>query len=154
MGVSLRAVPQKNASASSGNSEQALRYIEMGLKLQKQNKFQEAFQTYLKGANLGNVHCSLCAAMLLVFEKAHSWDNRRLDVSFRHAQVLAEYVVTKSTDKKYRGVAFNFLGIIFSKGGFGVQKNFARARMYYKKSIEHGNESAVKNLKKLEKMTQ
>ena len=138
--VSEIILPQKKLTAQD--------FIDAGHEFEKVNNYPAAYEQYAKaaehGSEVGTVNCSL----LLASDKVTFW-NKGNNISYSHAVKLAEQIIGSSKDRKLIGCCYNIIGVIYNKGGYGINRNIYTARKYFNLAISFGDKIAEKNLKDL-----
>lgn len=126
---------EKYGSELGGNvlSEQKDKFYTDGLAAKKNKNYKSAFDSFSKGADLGNAKCQFQLGELYYYGNGVAKD---------YAKAVEQY--KKAADQKH-AAATSSLGYC-CKMGNGVTKDFKKAVSYYEKAVDLGSADAMNNL--------
>lgn len=110
--------------------------------------YRTAYEFYEKAARMGSEPAAVNCAILLASFKVYT-AQRRMNYAAAEKKLLP--IIDNMKNKVARGYAYNILGFIYLNGGYGVQKDIAKARAYLQKGAAEGNTQAKTNLEDLNK---
>ena len=126
---------EKYGSELGGNvlSEQKDKFYTDGLAAKKNKNYKSAFDSFSKGADLGNAKCQFQLGELYYYGNGVAKDYAKAVEQFK-----------KAADQKH-AAATSSLGYC-CKMGNGVTKDFKKAVSYYEKAVDLGSADAMNNL--------
>ena len=126
---------EKYGSELGGNvlSEQKNKFYTDGLAAKKNKNYKSAFDSFSKGANLGNAKCQYQLGELYYYGNGVTKD---------YAKAVEQY---KKAAEQNHAAATSSLGYC-CKMGNGVTKDFKKAVSYYEKAVDLGSADAMNNL--------
>ena len=126
---------EKYSSELGGNvlSEQKDKFYTDGLAAKKNKNYKSAFDSFSKGADLGNAKCQFQLGELYYYGNGVAKDYAKAVEQFK-----------KAADQKH-AAATSSLGYC-CKMGNGVTKDFKKAVSYYEKAVDLGSAVAMNNL--------
>ena len=127
-------------------------YNNKGIALENKGKYNEAFQSYTKAAELGNEYGRLNRALLLVNRRCKIVNRQGRNVSYIEARRLLLQITAESNNREVLGYAYNALGYIHMLGTRGLKPDFAKAEKYLQIAIQYGNPLAKNNLQLLKRV--
>ena len=136
------------SSRSSGSSTSSMpsgltaqEYFNIGFNYQKNKDYTNAFQYYLKAAQMGDTQCQQ------VVGEFYIWNNNITGIPYNPTEGFRWLNITMNNG---RDLAIFKIGVCYEQG-LGVKKNIAKAREYYMKAIRINSdaENARKRLKNL-----
>ena len=126
---------EKYGSELGGNvlSEQKDKFYTDGLAAKKNKNYKSAFDSFSKGADLGNAKCQFQLGELYYYGNGVAKD---------YAKAVEQY--KKAADQKHAAATYS-LGYCYKMGN-GVTKDFKKAVSYYEKAVDLGSADAMNNL--------
>ena len=126
---------EKYSSELGGNvlSEQKDKFYTDGLAAKKNKNYKSAFDSFSKGADLGNAKCQYQLGELYYYGNGVAKD---------YAKAVEQY--KKAADQKHAAATFS-LGYCY-KTGYGITKDIKKAVSYYEKAVDLGSADAMNNL--------
>lgn len=126
---------EKYSSELGGNvlSEQKDKFYTDGLAAKKNKNYKSAFDSFSKGADLGNAKCQYQLGELYYYGNGVAKD---------YAKAVEQY--KKAADQKHAAATYS-LGYC-CKMGNGVTKDFKKAVSYYEKAVDLGSADAMNGL--------
>lgn len=126
---------EKYSSELGGNvlSEQKDKFYTDGLAAKKNKNYKSAFDSFSKGADLGNAKCQYQLGELYYYGNGVTKD---------YAKAVEQY--KKAAEQNHAAATYS-LGYCY-KTGYGITKDIKKAVSYYEKAVELGSADAMNGL--------